>query len=284
VLWGDLDQMDQMHCIWGGVVSVLVNGEESNSFKIGKGLRQGDPLSPLLFNLVGDVLTKMLAKTAQRSLISKLLSVFREGGIIALHYADDTLLFFSCKDHHLSNLKRILILFEKVLGMRVNFYKSECIPLNIDEGRAHEITHVLGCPLGKLPFRYLGVPLHFEKLKREDLQPILDKLIKRIAGMRGRILAYSSRLVLIKICLASIPIYLLSFFKFPKWAIKLIESQIANCLWNDDNECHRYHLASWQDVNIEKEFGGLGVPNLRELNLCLLGSWVRMYFVDNEKI
>jgi hypothetical protein len=35
---------------------------------------------------------------------------------------------------------------------------------------------------------------------------------------------------------------------------------------------------------MEKEFGGLGVPNLRELNLCLLGSWVRRYFVDNEKI
>jgi hypothetical protein len=89
-------------------------------------------------------------------------------------------------------------------------------------------------PLGRLPFRYLEVPLHFEKLKREGLQSILDKLIKRMAGWRGRLLAYSSRLVLIKTYLASIPTYLLFFFKFPKWAIKLIESQIANCLWNDN--------------------------------------------------
>jgi hypothetical protein len=49
-------------------------------------------------------------------------------------------------------------------------------------------------------------------------------------------------------------------------------------------ECHRYHLASWQHVTMEKDFGGLGVPSLRELNLCLLGSWVRRYAIDGEKI
>jgi hypothetical protein len=43
----------------GGSVGVNLNGEESPYFKPGKGLRQGDPISPLLFNLVGDVLTKM---------------------------------------------------------------------------------------------------------------------------------------------------------------------------------------------------------------------------------
>jgi hypothetical protein len=78
--------------------------------------------------------------------------------------------------------------------------------------------------LGKLPLKYLGVPLHFERLKRENLQPVLDKLLKMISGCRGRLLAYSRRLVLIKSCLASTPVYLLSFFKFSKWAIKLIGS------------------------------------------------------------
>jgi hypothetical protein len=116
------------------------------------------------------------------------------------------------------------------------------------------------------------VPIHFEKLTREDLQPLIDKLIKRIAGWRGKMLAYSSRIVLIKTCLTSVLVYLLSFLKFPKWAIKLLESQMGHCLWNSSNERHRYHLASWQHVNIRQEFGGLGVPNLRELNLCLLGS------------
>jgi hypothetical protein len=134
------------------------------------------------------------------------------------------------------------MLFERVSGMRINFHKSECVPMNVDNGRAREIAPILSCPLGQFPLKYLGVPLHCEKLKREDLQPILDKLLKKMAGWRGRLLAYSSRLVLIKTCLANVPIYLLSFFKFPRWAVKLIDSRLANCMWNDDPDCHRYHL------------------------------------------
>jgi hypothetical protein len=49
-----------MSIVLGGSMSVLANGGERNPFKICKGLRQGDPLFPLLFNLVGDVISKML--------------------------------------------------------------------------------------------------------------------------------------------------------------------------------------------------------------------------------
>jgi hypothetical protein len=59
---------------------------------------------------------------------------------------------------------------------------------------------------------------------------------------------------------------------------------MAHCLWNNDCDSHRHHLANWQLVSMKKEFGGLGVPNLRELNLCLLGSWVSRYCVDRDKI
>jgi hypothetical protein len=53
--------------------------------------------------------------------------------------------------------------------------------MNLEERDTHEISHVLNCPVSSLPIKYLGISLHFEKLKRENLQPILDKLIKRIA-------------------------------------------------------------------------------------------------------
>jgi hypothetical protein len=36
-------------------------------------------------------------------------------------------------------------------------------------------------------------------------------------------------------------------------------------------------------VAMKKEYGGLGVPDLRELNLCLLGSRIRRYSLDNDK-
>jgi hypothetical protein len=185
---------------------------------------------PLLFNIVVDALTKMLAKAAGKGLIKGLLGQFRLGDIIALQYADDTLLFASSEPSHVKNLKCILMLFERVSSMRINFHKSELIPMNLDGDSVHNIDHILNYPVGSLPVRYLGISLHFAKLKRKDLQPLLDKLIRKIAGWRGRLLAYSSRLTLVKTCLASVPVYLLSFLKFPKWAIRLLESQMAHCL------------------------------------------------------
>jgi hypothetical protein len=77
--------------------------------------------------------------------------------------------------------------------MRINFHKSECVPMKLDEERVHDIAHILSWRVGKLPMKYLGMPLHIDNLKREDLQPVLDKLIKRIAGWRGRLLAYTLR-------------------------------------------------------------------------------------------
>jgi hypothetical protein len=77
-------------------------------------------------------------------------------------------------------MKDILMLFERVSGMRINFHKSEVIPLNMEEDMCHEIAHPLNCPLGSLPFKYIGVPLHFDRLKREDIQPLIDKMIKRL--------------------------------------------------------------------------------------------------------
>jgi hypothetical protein len=98
------------------------------------------------------------------------------------------LLFSSPENAALKNLKSVLVLFEKVSGMKINFHKSEFIPLNLESEKVHVIAHVLNCPVGQLPFKYLGVPIYYEKLNREDLQPLLDKLIKRCAGWRGRLL------------------------------------------------------------------------------------------------
>jgi len=100
----------------GGSLSIRPNDEDSTYFKTGKGLRQGDPLSPLLFNLVADVFTKMLMKAGGAGLISGLLPEICPGGVISLQYADDTLLFLQNNLEKARNFKCILSCFEQLSG------------------------------------------------------------------------------------------------------------------------------------------------------------------------
>jgi hypothetical protein len=88
----------------------------------------------------------------------------------------------------------------------------------------------------------LGVPLHYSKLRKEDLQPVIDKIMKGIAEWRGKLLSYRGRLTLLQACIASIPLYLLSMIKFPKWALTMINSHVANFFWGDKDGGHKYHL------------------------------------------
>lgn len=72
--------------------------------------------------------------------------------------------------------------------MRVNFHKSELIPINLDDSEAHDLSHLFSCSIGSFPIQYLGVPLHYDKLRREDIQPLVDKMLNKIAGWRGKLL------------------------------------------------------------------------------------------------
>lgn len=59
---------------------------------------------------------------------------------------------------------------------------------------------------------------------------------------------------------------------------------MAHCLWDNYEGHHKYHLASWDMVTMKKEYGGLGIPNIRDLNLVLLASWIHRYKVDNHRL
>jgi hypothetical protein len=97
---------------------------KESSFRLGKGLGNGTlcPPPPLfLFNLVVDVLSRMLQKAIRSDLIRGLGNDLLEGGVVSLQYADDTILFIDKDVDKTENLKWILTYFELMSGMRVNY-------------------------------------------------------------------------------------------------------------------------------------------------------------------
>jgi hypothetical protein len=226
----------------------------------------------------------MLIKAAAKNHITGLMHNMVNTGIISMQYADDTLLFLKNDVSSAINLKWLLSCFEQMSGMRINFHKCDLIAINVDDESAQNVSQTLSCGLGKFPLKYLGVPLHYKKLRKEDLQPVVDKILKKAGGWRGRLLNHAAKLELVRSVLASIPLYLLSVIKFPKWAITLINSHMAHCLWDNYEGHHKYHLANWGLISQKKEFGGLGIPDLAELNMCLLATWIKRYNLAEDKI
>jgi hypothetical protein len=147
--------------LFKGSVGLIINNTEGEFFQTGKGLRQGDPLSPVLFNLVVDILSRMMQKVSNGQLIRGLGDSLIEGGVISLQYANDTILVVDNNLESAKNLKWILSCFELMSSMRINYHKSELVAINPGEmEEVQAFADIFGCPVGDFPIKYLGIPLH----------------------------------------------------------------------------------------------------------------------------
>ena len=121
----------------------------------------------MLFNIVVDVFTKILIKAARANLIRGLLPDVYEGGIISLHYANDTLLFLENNMQHAKNFKWLLTCFENLSGMRINYAKCDLLTLGLDENENNNFARLFCCKIGSFPIKYLGCPFIFLSLREK---------------------------------------------------------------------------------------------------------------------
>jgi hypothetical protein len=131
-----------------GTLSVKVNDSMGGYFKSKKGVRQGDPLSPLMFNLAADCLAKMIHNAQDNSLIKGLVSDLIPNGVAVLQYADDTILCMEEDADTTQNMKILLYLYEKMSSLKINFNKSEIIMVSSDEQKALHYSDLFNCATG----------------------------------------------------------------------------------------------------------------------------------------
>lgn len=117
----------------GGSVGTKVNDDIGAYFQTYKGLRQVDPLSPVLFNIIVDMLAIIIQRAKNQGQIDGVVPHLVEGGLSILQYADNTILFM---DHNLDqakNMKLLLCVFEHLSGLKINFRKSGIFVLRKQE-------------------------------------------------------------------------------------------------------------------------------------------------------
>ena len=113
-----------MNCVRTASMSILLNGSPLQPFKIEKGLRQGDPLSPYLFILVSEALVYILKKAHDMNLIQADSIGKAKVSLKHLQFADDTFIFAPKNSTCIMNYFRILDVFALMSGLSLNYSKS----------------------------------------------------------------------------------------------------------------------------------------------------------------
>jgi hypothetical protein len=123
-----------------------------------------------------------------------------------------------------------LIDFGNATGLKVNYDKSNLIPINITEERLQVILQTLQCQKGSLPFTYLGLPLSTTKPAKEFFMPILQSAQRRLSAC-SMYLSYGDKLRLVNSVLSSLPTFYMSTLRLYQWVIKEFDKYRRHCLW-----------------------------------------------------
>jgi hypothetical protein len=225
---------------------------------IQRGLKQGDPLAPFLFLLVVEGLSSAIRRAEDLSLFSG----FRVGigrlSISHIQYADDTLFLGEPSVQNLWTIKTILRCFELASVLKVNFFKSSIMGVNVNSEFLGLAERFLHCNVGSIPFIYLGLPVGDNPRRESTWKPLLESLSRKLGVWRNRFISLGGRVVLLKSVLNSIPSFYLSFLKLPLKVWKQIVKLQRNFLWGVLNWIIRL----------------LGLGGIRCVGLNRLEGWV----------
>lgn len=251
-----------MGCISNVSFVVLISGAASKFFKSQRGLRQGCPLSPLLFLLAAEGLSRLLTNSKRSGLI-KGLEVVVNLFITHLLFVDDILLFSSGNINEIKEIKIILDLFLKATGLQINDRKSQLIFEGFS--RQEEILIASYLPFGtcnmEQPFKYLGFWLKPSSYKKQDWNWLVAKIEQRISHWSFKWLSRAGRLTLINFVLQAIPVFWVVLTWIPKGILHKIKQICSRFLWSGSKEDTVLPWVAWDKIARPKDWGGCGLKS-----------------------
>lgn len=191
-------------------------------------MRQGDPLSPLLFCIAEDVLSRSIAKLVQEGKLDLIKGTRHVSVPSHTFYADDLMIFCKGKLSGIKALKALVDSYASQSGQVINTAKSTIFSGSITQGRINLIVNILNFQIGSLPFNYLGIPLFKGKPKVSWLQPIADKIHAKLSAWKASLLSMAGRVQLVKAVIQSMLLYSITIYSWPVFLIKQVERAVKN--------------------------------------------------------
>ncbi|GKD70678.1 RNA-directed DNA polymerase, eukaryota, reverse transcriptase zinc-binding domain protein [Tanacetum coccineum] len=119
---------------------------------------------------------------------------FKELKLTHMCFADDLMVLCNGDKESLKVIKESLEEFSNVSGLLPNLNKSTIFFGSMNEDKKRDLLEVLPFQYGKLPMKYLGVPLISKKLSLSDCKCLIENVEKRVNSWRNKLLSYASRI------------------------------------------------------------------------------------------
>ncbi|XP_074299812.1 uncharacterized protein LOC141630982 [Silene latifolia] len=272
-----------MECVQTASYSLVLNGETFGFFNGAKGLRQGDPLSPLLFTIGMEYLSRIMAYTTEH-MNFKYHPLYGQLKLSHLMFADDLLLLSKGDVSSIMVLLRSFATFSVASGLQMNNTKT-CAYFNRVLGWVKkDILQIYGVIESQLPFRYLGVPITCGRMSKGDCNILVEKLVRRIRSFGTKKLSYSGRLVLVNSVLTALYSYWINIFVIPKGVLNKVNAICRNYLWDGSPDFIRVPRVSWAKVCAPKSEGGLGIKDSIIWNHASIGKLVWWVYCSPDRL
>ena len=262
---------------------VIQNGHMSSYFKLGRGCRQGDPLSPYVFLLCAEILGILIRNNKKLTGIKIFAEEFRIS-----QYADDTSLFLDGRKSLIESL-RILTLFYELSGLKMNIDKTKVIKIGALAG-----SQIQFCPEYNLRweegnFTVLGIDFNtnLNLMIELNYKKKIEEVKRLLASWKQRQLTLFGKITVLKALI--IPKFNHLFLSLPnpdEKILKSLEKIFFNFIWNKSNDkIKRATMMQPYDM------GGLNMTKISTFIDSLKISWVRRLitkknswavFINNE--
>lgn len=261
---------------------ILLNGDPGNKIFNRRGLRQGDPLSPMLFILVMETLHRLFASAIQQNVLapSPVRAIRHQCSI----YADDVVVFIRPTRQDLVTTREILNFFGDVSGLRTNLAKCQAVPIACSPEEMSLVPRFLQVPIHEFPITYLGLPLSVFPLRRTAFHPLIDKVATSMPTWKAALLNKAGRLTTVKAVMSATGIHTMIALKVPDWVIHEIDKRRRGFLWAGKSSATGGQcLMAWPTVCRPTELGGLGIPDLKFAAYALRLRWLWLQRTDQNR-